>query len=149
MHVPILLYRVKFPEIKKFFAKFPENWHLWYSAGKKIKRSSSRWWRFITATSAIGGLRVFPVIKIVITVVRRVRMSPASTAVWAWHYCTKHCMACKDRECICFCVCGRQNQKTPNLRALWLTMPLHRAVYEVWDLLCISVNGPQICFMLH
>ena len=39
---------------------------------------------FIPAWGSNWGLQVFPVIKI--TVARQVRMSPASTAIWAWRY---------------------------------------------------------------
>ena len=42
--------------------------------------------------------------------------------------------------CICFCMFGQQNLKTPNLQ---LKMPLQRVVYEVWDLPCISVLAAQ------
>ena len=64
----------------------------------------------------IGGLRVFPVIKI--TMVHQVHMSPASTAVWAWT-CVKLRTASKDSGCICFTfafawVVGK-NMKTSNL----------------------------------
>ena len=60
------------------------------------------------AWAQFGGLWVFPIIKI--TVVCWVRMSPASTAVWAWRLtCVKCCTVCKDCGRICFgfvFVCG-------------------------------------------
>ena len=42
--------------------------------------------------------------------------------------------------CVCFCLCGLKTGR-PQIWALWLMMPLHRAVYEVWDRPCLSVCG--------
>ena len=66
----------------------------------------------------IGGLRVFPIIKI--TVVRQVRMSPDSSAIWAWRQTRVKCsVACKDRGRICiafvFAYVVGKDPKTPNL----------------------------------
>ena len=95
----------------------------------------------------IGGLQVFPVIKIIVA--HQVRMSPASTAIWVWRWThIKHRMTYKDCGCICFvfvfaCVISKK-RKEPQFEPTWLTMPLHGAVYEVWDLSDISVTSPLI-----
>ena len=57
-------------------------------------------------------------------------------------------MASYYHERICFAfVFARlvaKNPKTPNLGPMAdESMPLHREVYKVWDLLCISVDSPK------
>ena len=65
-----------------------------------------------------GGLRVFPVIKII--VVCQVRKLNACTAGWAWKQShAKNGEGREDRECICFafafCVCGHQKPEDPQI----------------------------------
>ena len=65
-----------------------------------------------------GSAGFFFVFKIIM--VSQVRKLPACTMVWAWKQShVKSCAACEDHEhimfCVCFCMCGRQNPKTPKL----------------------------------
>ena len=73
----------------------------------------------IPAWGSIWGLRVFPVIKII--VVRQVRVLPVCTAVWAWRQTRIKCCALvrNDRERICFVFAlpwvVSKNPKSPKL----------------------------------
>ena len=68
---------------------------------------------FIPTWAQIRGLRVFPVIKIIM--VRHVHLSPESTAFRAWRWTRIKCRtAWKDRGCSCFAfvfVFGQQKSK--------------------------------------
>ena len=89
-----------------------------------------------------GGLRVFPVIKII--VVRQVHVLPPCTAVWTWRQtCVKPCAANENREHICFafvfaCVVSK-NPKTPILSSMADNAITRGGIQEVWYLWCISV----------
>ena len=89
----------------------------------------------------IGGIRVFPAIKI--TVICQVRMycglsvkvNTRETPHGAWR-------SWAHFVCVCLCVCGQQKNRIPPIWAPWLATPLHREVSEFWDLLSISVHQP-------
>ena len=97
----------------------------------------------------IGSIGVFPVIKI--TVVRQVRMSPVSSAVWAWR--KTHV---EDRGRICFafvfvCVCGRQKPEYPQFEPHgWQHHYTERCMRSGIFLVCLwkSTSG-QNTFIFH
>ena len=88
-----------------------------HGRSQNLRHLAPSWFRH---GAQIRGLRIFPEIKI--TVVRQVCMSPASMI-----YCclsvkintrkTPHGAqrSWKHLYCICFCICGGKNPKTPNL----------------------------------
>ena len=98
----------------------------------------------------IGGLLVSHVIKI--TVVRRMRMSPTSTAVWAWRQTrVKRRTAREERGLNFFAFVLRvwsAKTRGPPIWAPCLTTPLHGAVYGIWDLPCISVVLPKLLYQI-
>ena len=80
----------------------------------------------------IGGLQVFPVIKI--TMVRQVHITYI-----------KYICGLRVKKTICVVLFLRVwsvKTRRPPIWAQQLRMPLHRAVYKVWNLPCISVVLP-------
>ena len=115
-------------------------WHIIYHFKAKNLNTTNLLttfkWNFATCLSFCGN---------------RSHMSPASTAVLAWKIDIRKMPLVAPRSwthlyCVCFCVCGRQKPEDPQFEPPWLTTPLHRAVYEVWDLPCISMkyNHPRV-----
>ena len=94
----------------------------------------------IPAWGWIWGLRVFPVIKIL--VVCQVHVLPACTTVWAWRQSSAKTLHGVRRSwthlfCVCFYVCGRQKPEDPQIEPR--SWRRHYMGWYVWYLWCICV----------